>query len=41
MKDCSPSVTPIMKGDKLSLNQCPENDLENDVGPKQFFKCKN
>ena len=28
MKDCSPSVTPIMKGDKLSLNQCPKNDLE-------------
>ena len=28
MKDCSPSVTRIMKGDKLSLNQCPKNDLE-------------
>ena len=28
MKDCSPSVVPIMKGDKLSLNQCPKNDLE-------------
>ena len=28
MKDCSPSVAPIMKGDKLSLNQCPKNDLE-------------
>ena len=28
MKDCSESVAPIMKGDKLSLNQCPENDLE-------------
>ena len=30
MKDCSPSVVPIMKGDKLSLNQCPKNDLENE-----------
>ena len=28
MKDCSPSVAPIMKGDKLSLNQCVKNDLE-------------
>ena len=28
MNDCSLSVAPIMKGDKLSLNQCPENDLE-------------
>ena len=28
MKDCSPSFAPIMKGDKLSLNQCPKNDLE-------------
>ena len=28
MKDCSPSVAPIMKGDKLSLNQCLKNDLE-------------
>ena len=30
MKDCSPSAAPIMKGDKLSLNQCPKNDLENE-----------
>ena len=30
MKDCSPSVAPIMKGDKLSLNQCPKNNLENE-----------
>ena len=30
MKDCSRSVAPIMKGDKLSLNQCPKNDLENE-----------
>ncbi|KAL0411894.1 UNVERIFIED_CONTAM: Retrovirus-related Pol polyprotein from transposon TNT 1-94 [Sesamum latifolium] len=28
MKDCSPSVAPIVKGDKLHLNQCPMNDLE-------------
>ncbi|KAL0453458.1 UNVERIFIED_CONTAM: Retrovirus-related Pol polyprotein from transposon TNT 1-94 [Sesamum latifolium] len=28
MKDCSPSVAPIVKGDKLHLNQCPRNDLE-------------
>ena len=28
MKDCSPSVAPIMKGNKLSLNQCSKNDLE-------------
>ncbi|KAL0334044.1 UNVERIFIED_CONTAM: Retrovirus-related Pol polyprotein from transposon TNT 1-94 [Sesamum angustifolium] len=28
MKDCSSSVAPIVKGDKLHLNQCPRNDLE-------------
>jgi len=28
MKDCSPSVAPIMKGDRFSLNQCPKNDIE-------------
>ena len=28
MKDCSQSVAFIMKGDKLSLNQCPKSDLE-------------
>ncbi|KAL0413635.1 UNVERIFIED_CONTAM: Retrovirus-related Pol polyprotein from transposon TNT 1-94 [Sesamum radiatum] len=28
MKDCSPSVAPIVKGDKLHLNQCPRNDLK-------------
>ena len=33
MKYCSPSVAPIMKSDKLSLNQCPKNDLE-----KEFMK---
>ena len=33
MKNCSPSITPIVKDDKLSLNQCPKNDLE-----KEFMK---
>jgi len=28
MKDCPPSVAPIMKGDKLDLSQCPKNDFE-------------
>ena len=28
MKDCSPSLTPIVKGDKFSLDQCLMNDLE-------------
>jgi hypothetical protein len=28
MKNYSPSVAPIMKGDKFNLNQCPKNDLE-------------
>ena len=28
MKICSPSLAPIMKGDRFSLNQCPKNDLE-------------
>ncbi|KAL0379253.1 UNVERIFIED_CONTAM: Retrovirus-related Pol polyprotein from transposon TNT 1-94 [Sesamum radiatum] len=28
MKDYSSSVAPIVKGDKLHLNQCPRNDLE-------------
>ncbi|KAL0298871.1 UNVERIFIED_CONTAM: Retrovirus-related Pol polyprotein from transposon TNT 1-94 [Sesamum radiatum] len=28
MKDCSPSVAPIVKGDKLHLNQFPRNDLK-------------
>ncbi|RDX61241.1 hypothetical protein CR513_60547, partial [Mucuna pruriens] len=27
MKDCSPSISPIMKGDKLNLSQCPKNDF--------------
>ena len=28
MKNCSPSVAPILKGDKFDLNQCPKNDFE-------------
>ena len=28
MKDCSPSVAPIVKGDRFKLNQCPKNDFE-------------
>ena len=28
MKDCSPSIASIVKGDIFSLNQCPINDLE-------------
>lgn len=28
MKDCSPNIAPIMKGDKFHLNQCPKNNLE-------------
>ena len=28
MKDCSPSIAPIVKGDKFHMNQCPRNDLE-------------
>ena len=28
MPDCKPLDTPIAKGDKLSLNQCPKNTLE-------------
>lgn len=28
MKDCSPNVSPIVKGDTFSLYQCPKNKLE-------------
>ena len=28
MQDCKPGDTPISKGDKFSLNQCPKNDIE-------------
>ncbi|XP_039134646.1 secreted RxLR effector protein 161-like [Dioscorea cayenensis subsp. rotundata] len=28
MENCSPSVAPIMRGDKFNLDQCPKNNLE-------------
>ena len=28
MKDCLPSVSPIVKSDKFNLNKCLKNDLE-------------
>ena len=28
MKDCWPSVAPIVKGDNFNLNQCLKNDFE-------------
>ena len=28
IKDCSPSVSPIVKVDRFNLNQCPKNNLE-------------
>ncbi|KAJ4710363.1 Retrovirus-related Pol polyprotein from transposon TNT 1-94 [Melia azedarach] len=28
MQDCKPSDTPVAKGDKFSLKQCPKNDIE-------------
>jgi hypothetical protein len=28
MKDCSPSIAPIVKGDRFNLSQCPKNDFE-------------
>ena len=28
MKDCAPSVTPIVKGVKFNLDQCPKNELK-------------
>ncbi|KAL1300528.1 hypothetical protein AAHE18_18G189400 [Arachis hypogaea] len=28
MQNCSPSVAPIVKGDKFCLDQCPKNELE-------------
>ena len=28
MQDCKPGNTPVAKGDKFSLNQCPKNDFE-------------
>ena len=31
MKYCKPGDTPVAKGDKFSLEQCPKSDLEKDV----------
>lgn len=31
MGNCSPSVAPIVKGDKFSLSQCPRNNLEKEL----------
>ena len=28
MKNCSPSVSSIVKGDRFNLDQCPKNDLK-------------
>jgi hypothetical protein len=28
MKQCKPRDTPVTKGDKFSLNQCPKTELE-------------
>ena len=28
IKDCSPSVAPIVKGDRFNLNQCSKNGFE-------------
>ena len=28
MHDCKPSDTPVAKGNKFSLNQCPKNNFE-------------
>ena len=28
MKNCSPSVAPILKGDRFDLNHCPKNDFK-------------
>ena len=28
MKDCSPSIAPILKGDRFNLDWCMKNDLE-------------
>jgi len=27
MKDCTPTIAPILKGDTFSKNQCPQNDF--------------
>ena len=31
MKNCSPSVAPILMGDRFDLNQCPKNDFEQEL----------
>jgi len=31
MKDCLPSVAPIVKSDSFNLNQCPKNDFEGEL----------
>ena len=28
MKNYSPSISPILKGDRFDLNQCPKNDFQ-------------
>ena len=28
MQECKPGDTPVAKGDKFSLSQCPRNDFE-------------
>ena len=28
MKNCSPSIAPIVKGDRFNLNQCPKNEFK-------------
>ena len=28
IKDCAPGDTPIAKGEKFNINQCPKNELE-------------
>jgi len=28
MKNCKPGDVPIVKGDRLSMDQCPKNDIQ-------------
>ena len=37
MSACSPSVVPIHKGDKFSLNQCPKTELEQNEMKNIFY----
>ena len=41
MKDCSPSVASIVKGDMFNSNQCPKNDIEREQMKKHsiYFCC--